>query len=211
MYSELKVIMDFADKIVEKLGLDPNFSIKKAIRGYSGITTKQLIEALINTDSIGQAATLLGYSSEGPVKTSISKVLIPLFPNRKNVFGVGGFSGSWKYTLLASIKHKYCSKCSKILPINMFGTHTGNSKLNISSECSRCHIYRTKLQKIDIANRTPIWANMDKIQEIYCNCPDGYHVDHIVPLRGNNVSGLHVEYNLQYLTAEQNLIKSNSF
>lgn len=57
--------------------------------------------------------------------------------------------------------------------------------------------------------RTPKWANLQAIQVIYANCPPGYHVDHIVPLRGHNVSGLHVEYNLQYLPASQNMSKGN--
>lgn len=57
--------------------------------------------------------------------------------------------------------------------------------------------------------RTPAWANILKIKEIYKNCPEGHEVDHIVPINGKTVSGLHCEANLQYLKGKENASKGN--
>jgi hypothetical protein len=64
---------------------------------------------------------------------------------------------------------------------------------------------RRALQKKAI----PKWSNLKKIKEIYKNCPKGYHVDHIIPINSKLVCGLHVENNLQYLSAKENLNKKN--
>jgi len=58
-------------------------------------------------------------------------------------------------------------------------------------------------------NATPVWADLGEILDIYESCPVGHHVDHIIPLQGKNVCGLHVEYNLQHMLAKDNLAKSN--
>ena len=55
----------------------------------------------------------------------------------------------------------------------------------------------------------PKWADRQAIQAIYDNCPPGYEVDHIIPINGRNVCGLHVPWNLQYLTPTENKAKGN--
>ena len=69
--------------------------------------------------------------------------------------------------------------------------------------CAKRHA--SKLQ------RTPAWAEIRLMDDFYRKCPEGHHVDHIIPLRGRLVSGLHVLGNLQYLPATENLRKKNKF
>lgn len=76
-------------------------------------------------------------------------------------------------------------------------------------------VRRRELAKMQ---RTPSWADNAKITEIYAwallaSRATGvqHHVDHIIPLQGDAVSGLHVEGNLQILLWWDNLSKGNSF
>lgn len=59
--------------------------------------------------------------------------------------------------------------------------------------------------------RTPKWSDLEAIQRVYEQCPAGCQVDHIIPLQGELVSGLHVPANLQYLTKSENVKKNNLF
>ena len=70
---------------------------------------------------------------------------------------------------------------------------------------------KNAIRKHKIKQQKPLWADMSKIRDIYLNCPQRYHVDHIIPLKGKTVSGLHVESNLQYLEASENMRKHNKF
>jgi len=69
-----------------------------------------------------------------------------------------------------------------------------------------------------VLRQTPTWSDLDAIALIYlererATAETGaeYHVDHIVPLRGALVSGLHVAENLRVVRAEVNRHKSNQF
>jgi hypothetical protein len=59
---------------------------------------------------------------------------------------------------------------------------------------------------------TPKWLSAEqknKIKRFYKERPIGMTVDHIIPIRGKDVSGLHVPWNLQYLTIQDNVKKFN--
>jgi hypothetical protein len=69
--------------------------------------------------------------------------------------------------------------------------------------------------------RTPKWLtkeDYEKIKTMYAlavflneTTDNVWHVDHIIPLRGKLVSGLHVPDNLQVIPARENLIKKNKY
>ena len=69
----------------------------------------------------------------------------------------------------------------------------------------------TRRSRIPFENAVPAWADRQAILEFYANCPKGYHVDHIIPIKGKTVCGLHVIQNLQYLTASENARKTNRY
>ena len=69
--------------------------------------------------------------------------------------------------------------------------------------------------------RTPKWLTKEQrkqIENYYTEAArltvalgELYTVDHIIPLRGKSVSGLHVPWNLQVMKGKDNFSKSNSF
>jgi hypothetical protein len=77
---------------------------------------------------------------------------------------------------------------------------------------------RVKSRVAKIKRATPPWADRGAIEKIYERCvamteSTGvvHHVDHIIPLCGDNVCGLHVESNLRVITAHENMRKSKTF
>lgn len=70
---------------------------------------------------------------------------------------------------------------------------------------------RSTKYRVSKLSLTPKWANLNEIKSIYKDCPDGFHVDHIIPLQGKFAIGIHAKYNLQYLVAIENTTKKNNF
>ncbi len=75
---------------------------------------------------------------------------------------------------------------------------------------------RYKLKK---AKATPLWLTPEQIYNMQCTykvaaqlsetSSQKWHVDHIMPIRGKDVCGLHVPWNLQLLPAKMNMQKGN--
>ncbi len=75
---------------------------------------------------------------------------------------------------------------------------------------------RTSKRKANRLLATPKWADLGAIEIFYSEARKiteatgvKHQVDHIVPLQGENVRGLHVSWNLQILTASENSRKKN--
>ena len=78
-------------------------------------------------------------------------------------------------------------------------------------QAAMCRRYQARKLKA-----MPPWADKEKIEAVYAEARRltlatgiPHHVDHIYPLRGKNVSGLHIHTNLQVLTAFDNQSKGN--
>jgi hypothetical protein len=82
-------------------------------------------------------------------------------------------------------------------------------------------VANTTLRKKHIKLRTPKWVDSEElwlIKEVYALASDrtklhgfSWHVDHIVPLQGKTVSGLHTISNLQVIPAKANIAKANKY
>lgn len=73
------------------------------------------------------------------------------------------------------------------------------------------YLHHSRKRNKLIKERTPQWADLNAIMGVYKGRPDSYHVDHEIPLQGDTVSGLHVENNLRYIPATENLSKGKHY
>lgn len=79
------------------------------------------------------------------------------------------------------------------------------------------YLCQSRRKKTKLA--TPKWltkTHISEMKKIYIKCgklnsveKNSHHVDHIIPINGKNVCGLHVPWNLQILTKAENLSKNN--
>ena len=83
--------------------------------------------------------------------------------------------------------------------------HAAKQRRREAAKLKRAPKWLTSEHRAEINNMYWLAADLQKVSG------EKYHVDHIVPLQGKNVSGLHVPWNLQILPADMNCKKSNTF
>lgn len=116
---------------------------------------------------------------------------------------------------------KACTRCANTLrrvkQYDCYTCHKEARKINLKAyKVTPVGAAYRKAQRLAYKERLvtqrPSWANLKAIREMYLEASRrGLEVDHVVPLKGTMVCGLHVEYNLQLLTPEENQAKRNSF
>lgn len=198
--------------------------VRKKYRNKREYTFSQLIYEILVKDSTKLIDIFPEYTSD-----TMGQVLSNLFPNKPRNL-------DWyTYIVELAVGYRICKFCSgsNFRDSRCYDCRSFNQRIwaleNKEHIYEQRKNYRTNnAEKVSAQRKgyvqsggtlyrkrrsiaTPKWADLDKIKEIYKNCPEGYHVDHIIPLTSGLVCGLHVENNLQYLTAKENAIKANKF
>jgi hypothetical protein len=129
---------------------------------------------------------------------------------------------------------KECTLCKKIKHVTEYYADSNNKLVGLRAKCKDC--MNLQSQKHYVKNKDyyaekhlrykfkkkaaiPAWySELDELvlQEMYTLAKlrknmlgIEYHVDHIIPIQGDNVCGLHWHKNWQLIPAEENLSKSN--
>lgn len=221
------------EDIIDELYLQ-GYSLPKPLN-ISGkiLSFSEVLEAMLPNNSTLEVASILDipYST---LNAHLSRYYRKIFVDKPT----GQLT--WGRYYISKLGLLVCTKCNQIKEFECFSTCVGKF-LNKRTHCISCcsitnkHYYenntescndRSKQHYLNNTNMyieksarrrasklraTPKWADLDKIKEKYLNRPDGFHVDHEIPLISTLVCGLHVHNNLQYLTAKQNLEKGNKF
>lgn len=212
---------------LDKIAEIANVSLNNKVSARNKNTYKELFTALLTSENISDAARALN-TTTAALEHTLSRNIKPLFPDKTR-------GNKWNNYLYSVLGYKKCTGCSELLPINSYSKNT-EAPDGYSYYCKDCRsIMRKKFasnnpeySKQDYINNkseyiaraikyktrrelaTPPWADLNIIAKIY-ECAEDCHVDHVIPLQGELVCGLHVENNLQYLSVEENLRKSNKF
>lgn len=105
--------------------------------------------------------------------------------------------------------HLTCARCERVFV----------RVLRVARYCNACRMFvRKRKHETSRGRSTPGWADQGAIAAFYeiakrvTRCTGiRFEVDHIIPLQGKNVCGLHVPTNLRVIPKFQNGSKGNRF
>jgi len=120
----------------------------------------------------------------------------------------------------ASYRSKYPDKCAERHALarkrELLKYRARNSAWNKANPDKKAFYCATR--RANLLKQTPAWADQNIIKEYYelalilsRMSGESIVVDHIIPLRGRGVRGLHTHDNLRLITKEANSYKGNRF
>lgn len=130
------------------------------------------------------------------------------------------------YETISEQKKEYRKRNAKAISNQRKAAYEANKidhleRQKIWRQNNRLTIYMRNVKRNSRSKQAiPKWLNSGHQFELACICTYAaslnsvglhYHVDHIIPLQGDIVSGLHTPDNLQVITAEENLRKGNRY
>jgi hypothetical protein len=218
------------EKILDHLNVFYDDPAKVKHGSCPEITWGTIVQRIVEDKGSCSAHTLFPEIGE----QTFNRMMRKCFQTKLN----GGMQ-TWYFHLLSLVGYKLCGTCTMELELSLFNRDKNNSSLGVSSLCKECiskeqaggytkyivahkrsyekHYAeiraRQQLYRGQRSLRVPSWYESQKkeIEHFYDSCPKGYQVDHIIPLKGELVSGLHVLQNLQYLSAKDNMSKGNKY
>lgn len=217
-------------KILDALNWDGEDIAKKARSNSPEINKEEFIRAIYVGETYYNIASLLGIGAQ-TLHRMFKANLEPILGLRT------GGGDTWKLALLSLSKLKICGNCSSILDHSSFSIHT-KAFDGLDRLCKECkslknkahydlhkdsyhkkyieehhedYIFRNAVRRAQKRNATPKWASRQEMLKIYRSRNKGQHVDHIIPLIHPLVCGLHNEFNLRVISAEENMSKGNKF
>jgi hypothetical protein len=226
-----EIVDEIYSILVERFNITEVFLPKYRKNRLQDITWKQFIKAALELE-ISDLYGYCGYAGYDTFSSGLSSKHPAITKDKGR--------RAWIYYLYTLVSKKRCSHCRSILGYESFSRNL-IEKDGLNSVCKNCdntrtqkdykenkEVYAAKHKEYYENNKSdyyardakrraaklqasPNWANQIAIKQIYQTCPEGYHVDHIVPLQHPLVCGLHCEFNLQHLTAHENLSKGNRF
>jgi hypothetical protein len=180
------------------------------------------------TQLVESPSSYLSAKYTNKTRSDISKHLNSRFKN-SNILKDKPRNVSINTWLLYKFGYKKCSITGKVVPLEHFykNFNSWDNLSNVSKEGEDKYRRenlakkraRDSIRYCNKLNATPKWLSKEQLLDIETIYKEAsiktshtkikHEVDHIVPLQGKNVCGLHVPWNLQILTKSENCSKSN--